>query len=215
MGPHRDLPPADYPGFDAAAARPDDLDDIVAILTAAFADDPVMAWVFPDPATRPQRLSTLWRYLARGVYLPGGASTIIRDGDHCGGRAVAAALWLPPDAEPETTLFEREGEAFVADLNGEVERLGALSAAMAPHHPSDRAWYLLAAGVLPDRQGHGLGAALLSATLAYLDEIGEAAYLEATSPRSRVLYHRLGFGDHAEFSPDGGPPIWGMWRPRP
>jgi GNAT superfamily N-acetyltransferase len=198
-----------YPGFDAAPAHLDDLDDIVAVLTSAFADDPVMGWVFPDPATRPQRLSTLWAYLARGVYLPGGASTIIRDGD----RVVAAALWLPPDAEPEETLFEREGDAFIADLDGEVERLGLLSEAMAPHHPADRAWYLLATGVLPELQGRGIGAALLSATLTHLDRLGEAAYLEASSARSRVLYHRLGFGDHAEFTLDDGPPVWGMWRP--
>ncbi len=198
-----------YPGFDAAPARLDDLDVIVAILTMAFADDPVMGWVFPDPATRLRRLSTLWEYLARGVYLPGGASTIIRDGD----RVVATALWLPPDAEPEETLFEREGDAFIADLDGEIERLGLLSEAMAPHHPADRAWYLLATGVLPELQGRGIGAALLSATLAHLDRLGEAAYLEATSARSRVLYHRLGFGDHAEFTLDDGPPMWGMWRP--
>ena len=204
-----DTAPASYPGFDATPASLADLDDIVAILTAAFADDPVMRWVFPDPVTRPARLSTLWHYLARGVYLPGGASTIIRDAD----RAIAVALWLPPDAEPEETLFEREGEAFIADLDGEVERLGVLSAAMAPHHPTDRAWYLLATGVVPGLQGRGICAALLSATLAHLDRCGEAAYLEATSARSRVLYHRLGFGDHAEITLDDGPPLWGMWRP--
>jgi GNAT superfamily N-acetyltransferase len=198
-----------YTDSSVSAAGPDDIDEVVEILTTSFHADPAMTWAFPDPLTRPDRLAVMWRYLARGVYLPGGGSTILRHGE----TAVATALWLPPEAAPEDTLYEREGAAFVADLHGEVERLSELSDAMRTHHPDERAWYLLAVGVRPAGQGRGSGTRLLEATLAHLDGCGEAAYLEATSARSRVLYHRLGFSQISEFSAPGGPQQWGMWRP--
>ena len=45
------------------------------------------------------------------------------------------------------------------------------------------------------------------------------AYLEAAEPRSRELYLRHGYADRADGPfrfPDGGPPMWPMWRePQP
>lgn len=98
-------------------------------------------------------------------------------------------------------------------MEGELERMGELSALMAAHHPDHvDHWYLLALGVVPERQGRGLGGALLGHTVERLDADGRPAYLEATSDRSRRLYHRHGFEETAELAPTDGPPIWGMWR---
>ena len=39
------------------------------------------------------------------------------------------------------------------------------------------------------------------------------AYHEATTPRNRALYERHGYVTLGEFTlPDGGPPLWRMWR---
>jgi ribosomal protein S18 acetylase RimI-like enzyme len=72
-------------------------------------------------------------------------------------------------------------------------------------------------GVSPERQGEGLGSALIGSVLDRCDREGLAAYLEASNDRSRALYERLGFvvtGGSLDL-PDG-PRMWPMWRdPRP
>ena len=73
--------------------------------------------------------------------------------------------------------------------------------------------YLVFLGVAPGAQGRGLGGALLRERLVRADAEGLPAYLEASSPRSRLLYERNGFRDTGDpiQLPDG-PPIWPMWR---
>jgi GNAT superfamily N-acetyltransferase len=73
-----------------------------------------------------------------------------------------------------------------------------------PHH------YLFAIGVLPDLQGNGLGARLLAYGHQRLG--GLPAYLEATSPDSRRLYHRHDYHDLGEIHLPDGPSLWRMWH---
>src|SRR4051812_23597990 len=44
-----------------------DVDDAVAVLASAFAEDPTWAWVFPDPALRPAQHAWLWRVFVEGA----------------------------------------------------------------------------------------------------------------------------------------------------
>ena len=187
------------------AATTTDLADVADVLTAAFFDDPLMAWAFDD-AVRERRLHAMWSFFGARAYLPAGASTVLPGGD-------GAALWLPPGTELGDEFWAEHGEGFVTALEGDLARLSALGEAMAAHHPHDDHWYLLAIGATPAAQGRGVGSALLAHTLALADERGEPAYLEATSPRSRVLYARFGFEVQAEFNALDGPPVWAMWRP--
>ena len=74
-------------------------------------------------------------------------------------------------------------------------------------------WYLATMGVVRERQGRGLGTALMRPALESLDSEGIPAYLEASTPRSRELYRRNGFEVTGEFNlPAHGPPLWQMWR---
>ena len=81
-------------------------------------------------------------------------------------------------------------------------------------HPSEPShWYLAVLGVEPGSQGRGLGSKLMHPVLERLDGEGVAAYLEASTPRSRALYERHGFEVTGEMNlPANGPPIWLMWR---
>lgn len=197
-------------------AETTDLDGIVEVLTDSFVDDPVMSWVFPDAQRRPARLAVMFGFLAEYRYLPAGASTVCIGAT---GEIEAAALWEPTSGDSVTRddFWERHGAAFVAALDGEVERLSILGETMQTVHPPGAHWYLLAVGVRPARQGRGLGTALLAPTLEALDTRSAAAYLEATSPRSRALYRRLGFEDHQEIDldehGDRDVRMWAMWRP--
>jgi GNAT superfamily N-acetyltransferase len=191
-------------------ATTDDLPAVVSALTAAFVDDPLMSWAFPDEEVRPRRLDAMWTFFADEAYLPRGASTVVGGG---GGRpADAAALWLAPGEDLDGPFWEVRGHAFASALDHDLERLSSLSELMAVHHPQEAHWYLLAIGVPPHRQGGRLGSALLSHTLALADEDGAPAYLEATSARSRALYERHGFVATADFAAPGGPTVWPMWR---
>jgi len=61
--------------------------------------------------------------------------------------------------------------------------------------------------------GTGIGSALLTATLAQIDEEGMPAYLESSKERNVPLYARFGFEVIEEFrSRPGSPPLWRMWR---
>jgi GNAT superfamily N-acetyltransferase len=189
--------------MDARTATMDDLDAMAGVLADAFFDDPVFAWFFPDAASRPRLIQSLCGFLGEHLYLPMARSTITED---------AAALWQPPGVALDDGFWLEHGAAFVGAVEGQIDRLTALSTAMEEHHPVDQCWYLFMIGVRPSAQGRGLGGNLLSHTLALADAAGDSVYLEATSPRSRVLYERNGFDVIDEFSVDGSPTLWPMWR---
>ncbi|MFJ8993778.1 GNAT family N-acetyltransferase [Streptomyces sp. NPDC102279] len=184
---------------------------VVRLLDEAFQNDPVSGWVFPDPA---HRRATHHRLMAAfaDVVLAEGRVDLAEDGSAC-------ALWLDVAAEDhEGGGGEPQGEDGPAQLraavdpdNERVELIGRLTADV---HPSGRAHaYLWMIAVSPERQGEGLGSALMEPALDRCDREGLAAYLEASNARSRDLYERLGFvltGRPLDL-PDG-PRMWPMWR---
>lgn len=182
-----------------------DRDQVVRILEEAFHDDPVSSWVFPDEEHR-RAVHGKFLGVFADVTLEEGRIDLLEDG-------TATALWLSvpagaPEEEDDTPALMRE----TADPGNErCELVGRLTGAV---HPHDRAHaYLLMIGVSPERQGEGLGDALIRGVLERCDREGTPAYLEASSARSRALYERLGFtftGRTVDL-PDG-PPMWPMWR---
>uniref|UniRef100_A0AAU3GSS1 GNAT family N-acetyltransferase n=1 Tax=Streptomyces sp. NBC_01401 TaxID=2903854 RepID=A0AAU3GSS1_9ACTN len=182
-----------------------DRDRIVRILEEAFHHDPVSSWIFPD---EDHRRAVHGKFLGvfADVALDNGRVDLLEDG-------AATALWLSvpagaPEGEDDTPALMRE----TADPDNErAELVGRLTGAV---HPHDRAHaYLLMIGVSPERQGEGIGEALMRGVLEQCDREGTPAYLEASSPRSRGLYERLGFtfmGRTVDL-PEG-PPMWPMWR---
>ena len=68
-------------------------------------------------------------------------------------------------------------------------------------------------GEFAQRQGQGLGSALMRPILTLCDRDRLGAYLESSSDRSQALYERHGFEVVEVFDmPGGGPPIRRMWR---
>lgn len=60
-------------------------------------------------------------------------------------------------------------------------------------------WYLSILGVAPDRQGGGLGTALLVPVLEQIDQLGAAVYLETFNSRNIRFYSRFGFQEAGKF----------------
>ncbi|MEV0554991.1 MULTISPECIES: GNAT family N-acetyltransferase [unclassified Streptomyces] len=183
-----------------------DREAVTRLLDEAFQNDPVSSWVFPDAEHRRRRHPLLMGAFVDAV-LAEGYVDVTEDGSAC-------ALWLSMPAEP-TGEDDEDGPAQMREEvdpeNERVELIGRLTAGI---HPEGQAHeYLWMIAVAPGRQGEGLGSALVQHVLDRCDGEGVAAYLEASSARSRGLYERLGFaftGSALEL-PDG-PSMWPMWR---
>jgi GNAT superfamily N-acetyltransferase len=181
-------------------ARYGDVSRIGSTLARAFFDDPVFRWTFPDDERRRAVLPGVFSIFAE-AFEPHGETYLVGD-------ASGAALWAPPGQAPVSDEFNaRLARATAAD-----ERFFEIAELFDERHPAGSYYYLQFLGVAPERQGRGSGSAMLDHMLQRCDREGVRAYLDATSPRNKRLYERHGFRATGEFAPDGGPPLWPMWR---
>lgn len=196
----------------ARLATEADVPGMAAALTLAFADDPVMCWLFGDVAPRPMRFSEPY-FTSEGRRHLGHGHVYTLDG------TPGAAYWDPPgrwktryrDVLSNAPLLVRGlGRRTIPALRG----LGDMEKAHAAQ-PQDH-YYLAVLGTRPDRQGAGLGAALMAPVLERCDQEGVGAYLESSKEANIPYYRRHGFEVVGEVGFPGGPRLWPMWRePRP
>lgn len=181
-------------------------DAVVATMTAAFLDDPLYRWLYPDPQERPRQLA--WNL---GLLLDAGR----RRGEvRVAEQGAAVAVWTAPGHD---LLDDAAAERFLAGLR--VEAAARVDAAVtgmqacAEHLPTEPHAVLHSLCVAPDRQGAGLAAALLTPLLAQADDEGFPIALDSSNPRNLSFYRRLGFETVAEVHvPAGGPTMWSLHR---
>lgn len=179
-----------------------DIGRLAETLAAAFYDDPVMKWCFPDDDRRAALNVGSFRVILEATLPDGGVHTVTGE--------VAGSVWLPPDAQLDE-------EQLAADLGREsaeyAERVYTLLELMNAHHPTHEPHqYLFILGTRPGWQSRGLGSALIRAVLDECDRDGVPAYLEATSEQNRRLYERHGFRMTETLTLPDGPPVFCMWR---
>ncbi len=187
-------------------ASPADRARVSASLAAAFQDDPVMAYAFPDAATRRRRLPGVFALLfdADGAH---GARFMTAD-------AAAATLWQAPGARHMSLLDKaRELPAWLGASGPAILRLLAYSDASDANRPAAPHWYLHIAGCAPAAQGGGLGRAVIRAGLDLADRDGVAAYLETSTERNLGYYQALGFAVTHEWVVRRRLRCWSMLRP--
>jgi GNAT superfamily N-acetyltransferase len=184
-----------------------DLETVAEILAAAFYEDPVWAWAFPDPERRLDQHRAAWGYLTEAALDYAWVQV-----EESGG---AAAVWVPA-GKPE--LSPEQAERFADLLRGllgedagraldTVERFDRAH----PHEPPH--FYLSLLGTHPDHRGQGLGMELVAEALARIDELGAAAYLESTNPVNHRRYEGVGFLPRGSFElGEDGPAVLRMWR---
>jgi ribosomal protein S18 acetylase RimI-like enzyme len=189
-------------------ASAEDIPSLAEALARAFNDDPGFSHLLRDPGDRTERLRMFFDTELRGIGVPFGLAWTTDD-------VVGGAIWLPPDAwrVPVTTTL-RELPPMASVFGRRLVLAFRSRLRMEGRHPRKPPhWYLAVMGVVPERQGRGLGTALMRPGLGILDAQRIPAYLEASTPRSRELYRRNGFEVIGEFNlPGGGPPLWRMWR---
>jgi GNAT superfamily N-acetyltransferase len=196
---------SDTPKVRVATAS--DIPAVVEMLVRAFDDDPVSNFMFAGDRRRRLGLHSFFTSQLRRQYMPHGH--VYTTDDRSG-----ATLWGPPDRVrhglqelvqllPTAPFLFSPHTIRALRLMFEVESL----------HPKEPHWYLFTIGTAPERQGQGVGSALLRSMLVQIDELGDAAFLESSKERNVPLYARFGFEVIDELpSKSGSPTIWRMWR---
>ena len=193
-------------------ARADDVSGMADALADAFHDDPVMTWLFGSRPPRPQK------YL-RPFFRHEGERHLRNDTVFTADGHPGAAYWDPPGhwkapilgmVKLAPTMVSGIGLRVVKALQG----LSRLEKAHA-EHPDH--YYLAVLGTRTDRQGEGIGSALMAPVLQICDDQGIGAYLESSKESNIPYYRRHGFEVAGEVTfPGDGPTLWPMWRdPRP
>jgi GNAT superfamily N-acetyltransferase len=184
-----------------------ELPQLAGVLARAFYDDPPTSWVLPDDARRMRILERSFLLFLRKLWFPQGECYTTEG-------FVGAAAWELPGAWKVGVGQQLRLLPAMASIYGRLlPRLLRAFYKLESNHPHEPHFYLPFVGVDPDWQGRGIGAALIGPVLERCDREGIAAYLEASTPRSRSLYERLGFAVTEEFQlGEGSPPVWRMWR---
>jgi GNAT superfamily N-acetyltransferase len=192
----------------ARTATESDYRAVVETIAAAFHDDPLWSWVFPDPEARRRQQSTMFGFYVESS-LPGG-NVLIADA-----RASAAIVCTPPGDRELTEEIEAKVEPFLSGALGShvgavLETLARFETAVPEGPPF---YYVSFLGTRPDSRGQGLGMGLLAEVCAEADREGQPVYLESTNPDNNARYERQGFERRTDFwTPDEMRVVTTMWR---
>lgn len=183
----------------------EDRDALAGVLARAFDDDPVTRWVYGDGETRQAAAERFFDWqLGRLTGQDVSWTTTANEG---------AALWALPGRwrERPVELLRLLAMTF-SSVGRHAPRVLRGLAQIERRHPGEPHLYLAVLGVDPDRQGTGIGSALMAPGLELCDREGLPAFLETATERNVAFYTRHGFRVANELALPSGPPVWLMWR---
>lgn len=191
---------------EARKATAADIDALSGALARAFADDPLMAFIFPER----ERLSRMQRYFAaelRTVFL--GLDEVWTTPERVG-----AALWAPPQRWRRSAMqVARGAPTAIRTIGTRLAATVRVLSVIERAHPPGPHYYLAGLGTDPAHQRTGVASALLAPVLDRCDREGLGAYLESSKEQNLAFYNRHGFEVTRELSlPNAAPPVWLMWR---
>ncbi len=179
------------------------------MLAKAFADDPVMAYIFPRLEGRLQRVESIMG-LAIKTYAANGLIESLE--------GHSAAIWQRPLPDKPTLLMLliNSMEAIVR-LRGALERAQNVQHITAQARIKEPHWYLAIIGTEPGYRGSwqggmSLAGQLLHSALQRCDQQNLPAYLESSAPGNIGFYQRFGFEITGTLQLPDGPPMWAMLR---
>lgn len=190
--------------------RTEDLNRVGPMLARAFAADPTTDWLFAPGPRRERRLSR-WYTLNAAALLDAGEGWVTED-------LSSAALWLPMGGvprrrQPHLARQIRLNLVVGAALGARLFRALRVNLRVHALHPKGPTWYLALLGTEPDRQGSGLGSAVLQPMLRRCDEAGIMAALDTVTEADVRFYEKRGFHVVAEVRMPGSPHFRVMRRP--
>lgn len=182
----------------------------VRVLVSAYRDNPLLHYIVPDDASD----SLLNWFIGTGVRYGMQYGEVYTTTEVNG-----AAIWFTPDHPAVTvwgmfrsgmflTPFRLGAHAFnrLTDYMSHIARIRRATVPQ-PH------WYLCELGVDPERQGKGIGSALIRPVLDRADTECLPCYCETCTERAVAFYGKHGFRvAHVVDVPIGGPRFWALKR---
>jgi predicted N-acetyltransferase YhbS len=181
--------------------RLSDVDETSAVLSRAFSSTPLPSTVFGDPSDEQRRI--IGAGFKMMVNMPGNVLVAKENGHIIG--AMRIVEWPDCQKPPPAQVVNPFPEAM-------ARRFGTWRSSWAQHDPKKPHWHLDPIGVLPERQGQGIGSRLMKHFCEHVDTRRQAAYLETDQPKNVRFYSRFGFTVIGETS-ILTLPNWFMWRP--
>lgn len=183
----------------------DDAPQVATTMATALADEAMLRWSFPEDDFE-GRIHRHFSYYDRETTRRGWVR-IADDG-------AGAAVWIPHDQREEDAAI---GAAPPGEeepiLGNRVERHASFWTWVEDHRPEEPLEHLSHIGVVPERQGTGLGKALMRDGIERADEARLSIWLETSKARNVAYYEGFGFTVAAdEDAPEHGPHIWFMRR---
>ena len=176
----------------------------------AFRSEPNFIYMLPRTNRRERPLSWFFGRFVAKLGLEHGEVYTVQEG-------AGGAIWFGPGETPSARSSLRAGLLMMPlhfGLKG-TERsaeLGRYLAARREALTPQPHLYLVALGVDPERQGQGLGRALLRPGLERADSEAKVCYLETFLERTAEFYGGLGFEVVRQDALPGGPAFWCMRR---
>ncbi|MFT3722338.1 MAG: GNAT family N-acetyltransferase [Hyphomonadaceae bacterium] len=196
--------------FKVRRAASGDVGAAIAALGDAFAEDPLMLYLFHEnpQGIRAEAMGFFSILLRARIALGAPAYVLERDADVLGavmGYDTSRPAW-PEDLAEEMRQFEASVPGFAA-------RIGVYGKLAEDHEPKEDHYYLGVIGVHPSLQGKGAGKALLDAFCqpSRADPKSSGVYLETASASSLEFYYRNGFELSGEGALDGAP-LWCVYK---
>lgn len=177
-------------------ATPADRSKVVSSLVAAFAHDPALRHLFPDPQDYSRFGAVFLGHLFDKRVRLGTIWTI--------GPGSSTAIWEPPSGGDTSYTDALEAQLPAAAL----ARARAYDRAVHAALPTEPFWYLGVLATHPDATGRGLGRAVMATGLRRAAADGLPAILETTNPANVEFYRRAGW--QVVRSIDEPLPIWVM-----
>jgi ribosomal protein S18 acetylase RimI-like enzyme len=177
------------------------------IMVRAFAADPLIPYLLPNPADRSERaLAYYAANLRHGVLYGEAFATPGFEG---------AVTWLKPhQTNWSQDKLNKSGMGQMAQLFGDDAwgRFWQLVSLPMPKAPEPN-WYLLLLGVEPGHQRQGFGHRLIAPLLTQADAGGETIRLETNNEHSLPFYKREGFELKYAGQVNAVMPQWALERP--
>jgi GNAT superfamily N-acetyltransferase len=195
-------------------ARVDEVDALVHMLVRAFENDPYHRWMFPDDAIWERACHLSFHGQLRGL-VPHGTVLTTSELDGC-------IVWHTPGFKPSPRmrLARLRNQIRIARLIGRRYVLVVWKGERAHYdrRPREPHIALSIVGVLPERQGSGVGSALLREFLGYCDRTDQVVRGLATNESLVGFYRRFGFETNGPplTLPGDGPTVWPiLYHPKP
>lgn len=188
-------------------ATPEDLPAIADTAARAFDAEAMLRWSFGQERFE-ERIRQHFRHYD-GEMVRRGWIRLAEGG-------AGFAVWIPPDAREEYEGIGAAPPGAEGEILGDPDHHAAFWGWVEEHQPAEPLVYLSHICVAPERQGQGLGGALMLDGTARADREGVPIWLETSRAGNAGYYERFGFRTVvAEDAPGDGPRIWFMRRDPP